>query len=312
MASQCVFTCPTGVVDGGGPIVQCGADSGVPGCFDLTQSSDHCGSCGTSCEGGNTCNESQCCPPGNRSCGGTCINVQTDPNNCGGCDAGCPSPAQCSAGTCTGYTKSNPTTAFIDACTLTGHVATMTNAQFWTFTDLMPLPFSFTFYGTAVTQYWLQSQGTMGLGPPMTGIITPDGYPACGTAGQGDPSLHYPAILAFGEETMGTGAQGICYATTGATPNQQFVVTWEQATLGDDTGSALTFSVVLTQTTNTVDLMYKTVASSDGGIDPTVAGANATVGMQAFPGGGPVHTAVSCDATFITATPLDIRLTPVP
>ena len=313
--SQCVFSCPTdaGVAEGGGPIVQCGADSGAPGCFDLTSSAEHCGSCGTPCEAGAVCTQSQCCPTGTSYCSSGCVDILTNPDNCGACDAGCPAPAQCSAGTCTGYTKSNPTVAFIDACTLTGHTATLVNQDFWAYTNLLSLPFTFTFYGTTATQFWLQSQGTMGVGPPKTGFITPDGYPACGPAGQGDPSLDYPAIVAFGDETLSTGPQGVCYATTGTAPNQQFVATWKEATDSEDTGSVLTFSIVLTQTTNTVDLMYETLSGgADGGIDPTVAGANATVGMQAFPSGSLVYTAVSCDATFISSTPLDIRLTPVP
>ena len=312
--SQCQFTCPTdaGVADGGGPIVQCGGDSGTPGCFDLTSSSDHCGSCGSPCSTGQTCTQSKCCPSGQSYCGGACIDTTTSPTNCGACNAACPSPAQCNAGKCTGYTTTNPTAPFIDACTLAGHTTTMTNAGSWTSTQLLTLPFPFTFYGTSETQYWLQSQGTMGIGPPKTGIFTPMSYPVCGSSGAGDPSTKYAAAVAFGDQSLATGAAGVCYATLGTAPSQQFVATWEMVTLAGDPGSVLTFSIVLTQTTNTVDFMYQTVAGADGGLDPTVAGANATVGMQAVQGTTLVYTPVSCNATFITKTPLDVRLTPVP
>ncbi|MGD0530131.1 MAG: hypothetical protein ABSE49_33665, partial [Polyangiaceae bacterium] len=306
--SQCVFTCPTdaGVVDGGGPIVQCNADSGTPGCFDLTQSNDSCGSCGTACPGSQSCTQSQCCPTGDNYCGGKCTSVQTDPLNCGACDAGCPSPAQCSAGVCSGYTTSNPTVAFIDACTLTNAATTLVNKTGWAYTPAaITLPIPFSFYGTAVTQFWLGSQGTLGIGAPKGGFNMPDGYPACG--GAGDQTTAYPAIVAFGDEELSTGPQGVCYGTQGTAPNQQFVATWKQATEEGDPSSLLTFSIVLTQTTNTVDLMYQTLSGADGGIDPTVAGANATVGMQNLP----VYTAVSCDVTFVKTTPYVIRLTPV-
>ena len=308
--SQCVFTCPTdaGVVDGGGPIVQCGADSGVPGCFDLTQSSDHCGSCGASCEGGMTCTQSQCCPPGNSYCSGTCIDVTTSATNCGGCGKSCPSPATCAVGICTGYTTTNPTAAFIDACAQTGATTVLKNQGIWKSTNLIGLPFSFTFYGVAQTQFWVQNQGTLGFGPPG-GFPPPQGYPDC-TAG-GDPSTAYPAAVVFGAYGLATGPNGVCYATLGTAPNQQFAVTWSQVTDGSDPGSTLTFSLVLTQTTNTLDFMYQTATGADGGIDPTVSGMSATVGIQGMPGGKFAATPYSCAAAFLKSTPLVVRFTPV-
>jgi hypothetical protein len=117
----------------------------------------------------------------------------------------------------------------------------------------------------------------------------------------------YPAIVAFGDEELATGPQGVCYGSQGTAPNQQLVATWKQATDEGDPSSVLTFSIVLTQTTNTIDLMYQTLSGADGGTDPTVAGANTTVGLQNLPN----YTAVSCDATFVKQTPFVIRLTPV-
>jgi len=307
--SQCLFTCPAdaGVADGGGPIVQCGADSGVAGCFDLTSSSDHCGSCGTPCTGGMTCTQSQCCAPGDSYCSGTCINVQTDPNNCGACDAGCPAPATCAAGVCTGYTTTTPTVAFIDACAQTGKTTVLTNQGVWSHTNLIGLPFPFTFYGVAETQFWLQNEGTIGFGAPGS-FPPPDGYPDC-TAG-GDPSTAYPAAVVFGDYSLATGPSGVCYVTLGTAPSQQFVATWSQATDQQDPGSVLTFSVVLTQTTNTLDFMYQTAAGADGGIDPAVSGTSATVGIQGTAGGKFAATPYSCAAGFLTSTPLVVRFTP--
>jgi hypothetical protein len=245
---------------------------------------------------------------GDSYCGGKCTSVQTDPNNCGACDAGCPAPAQCSAGVCSGYTTSNPTVPFIDACTLANEVTTLVNKQQWANSTALTLPIPFSFYGAPVTQFWLGSQGTMGIGAPKTGAFTaPDSYPECGGAGAGDTTIGYPAIVAFGDEELATGPQGVCWGSTGTAPNQQLVATWKQAVDEGDPSSTLTFSIVLTQTTNTIDLMYETLSGADGGIDPTVAGANATVGLQNLPN----YTAVSCDATFVKQTPFVIRLTPV-
>ena len=309
--SQCVFSCPTdaGVVEGGGPIVQCGADSGAPGCFDLTSSANHCGSCGTACEGGLTCTQSQCCPPGDGYCSGQCVDTTTSPTNCGSCGAACPSPATCAAGVCTGYTTTNPTLAFINACTQTGAVTVLKNDGIWSHTNLLGLPFPFTFYGTSQTQFWLQNQGTIGFGAPGS-FPPPDGYPDC-TQGGNDSTTGYPAAVVFGDENLATGPNGVCYATLGMAPNQQFVATWSQVTDSLDTGSTLTFSVVLTQTTNTLDFMYLTATGADGGTDSTVSGITATVGIQGLAGGVFAYTPYSCAAGFLKTTPFVVRFAPV-
>jgi hypothetical protein len=109
---------------------------------------------------------------------------------------------------------------------------------------------------------------------------------------------------------MGTNGNGVCYATAGTAPNRQLVATWSQVNLSSDPGSTLTFSIVLTETTNTIDFMYQTAGGADGGLDPTVAGANATVRLQAKQGGPLVTTQYSCAKAFITQTPLDLRFTP--
>jgi hypothetical protein len=316
-ASQCGFSCPAdaGVPDGGAPIAQCDVDSGgSAGCFDLTSTSDHCGACNKQCQSGQVCTQSTCCPQGSMVCGSGCIDVTKDPNNCGACDAGCPAPAQCSASKCIGYTTSTPTgVIFLDACALGPGSKTLANqGGGWVASpSLLTLPFTFTFYGTAETQYWLQNQGAMGIGPPMTGIFVPDSFPDCQGGGP-DPSTGYPAIVAFGDSSLATGPNGVCTATTGTAPNRQFVATWSQTTDQSDPGSVLTFSIVLSETSNTIDLMYQTASGADGGLDPTVAGATATVGIQAKPAGTLVYTPWSCHTSFITRTPLDVRFTPAP
>jgi hypothetical protein len=261
------------------------------------------------CPTGQTCSQSTCCPQGNQFCAGSCVDVTKDPNNCGACDAGCPAPAQCAAGKCTGYTTTNPTVAFIDACTLTGHTTVLTNQGVWKTTQLFALPFSFTFYGTSETQAWLQSQGTLGIGTPQA-FPPPDNFPDCTSSG--DPTTAYPAAVAFGDSNLATGANGVCYGSTGTAPNRQFVATWSQATEQFDPGSTLTFSIVLTETTNTIDFQYQTMSGTDGGVDAVVGGSHATVGIQAKSGGNFVYTAYSCAKSFVTSTPLDVRFTPVP
>jgi hypothetical protein len=324
VASTCAFTCPDAGPEGG-TIISCGADAGTPGCYDPTSSANACGGCGKACDGGGSCVNSTCCPSGDDAiCGGQCASLQTDPHHCGACDAGCGvgDGGTCMAGKCVGYVASTPTVPFIDACSLPGHQTTLTNQSFWAHSSALNLPFSFSSYGTAFTQVWLQSQGAIGFGAPSTNPFTiPDNFPQCG--GVFDPTTGYPAAVAFGDTSLATGPNGVCYGSTSSVdggapvdgggdagaPNQ-FVVTWSQATLLGDTGSVLTFSIVLTEGTNTIDFQYETMSSAvaDGGLDPTVAGANASVGLQNQ--GVMLYTPWSCNTSFITATPLDVRFTP--
>jgi hypothetical protein len=66
---------------------------------DLQSDERFCGNCLTQCAAGATCNAGQCeCPAGWIVCAGTCVNPQSDPKNCNGCDTQCD---QCIGGVCT-------------------------------------------------------------------------------------------------------------------------------------------------------------------------------------------------------------------
>src|SRR2546426_628545 len=97
-------------------------------CVDLHTSRDNCGWCGNVCLAGGDCVDGECllpcgpceervnnvCVPkdGETDCNGVCVHTQTDPHNCGGCGAGCPSGITCTNGTCdfcgVGYTTCHP------------------------------------------------------------------------------------------------------------------------------------------------------------------------------------------------------------
>ena len=81
----------------------CNDDGLCAGCT----SDNHC-PLGTTCQGGVCapgCNDDQPCPA-QYTCCGTCVDPQTDANNCGGCDSPCPQPANgsplCDGGECAG------------------------------------------------------------------------------------------------------------------------------------------------------------------------------------------------------------------
>jgi hypothetical protein len=68
-----------------------------------TNNSTHCGACNNTCTGGRTCVDSVCqCPAGQTFCGSVCVNVQTDPMNCGQCGRACQTPTGTTTNTCAG------------------------------------------------------------------------------------------------------------------------------------------------------------------------------------------------------------------
>jgi hypothetical protein len=59
---------------------------------------------GTACGTGQVCRAGSCvapCPIGQTSCGGVCVNLNTNPNHCGACRRVCASGV-CNLGTCAG------------------------------------------------------------------------------------------------------------------------------------------------------------------------------------------------------------------
>jgi hypothetical protein len=203
------------------------------------------------------------------------------------------------------YSTSTPAATFVNACSQAGHTTYLVSQQAWAATQALTLPFAFSFFGQPATQVWLQSQGAMGVGAPPTSPV-PTSFPSCSVA---NGTTEYAAMVAFGDAKLATSSQGVCAATVGAAPNRQYVVTWGLATDTSDVGSQLLFSIVLGETTGTIDFVYGTMQGPTG-LDSTVAGSTATVGIQAYPGGSLQYTAWSCDRAFIMATPLDVRFTP--
>lgn len=308
-AGVCTFQCATDAgVDGGAELV-CPAGNGASGCFDPLTSVTSCGSCGNECTSGQQCIHGTCCAAGGAICGGACADLMNDPANCGACGMSCGQGGACAGGKCVGYVASTPAETFVDACKLTGHKAVLPNQFSWTMSNVFSLPFTFDLFGQPQTQFWIGTQGTLAFGTPDPNN-TPDAFPACPSSGNSpDPTTGYPAIMPFGDTNLGTGPDGVCFGQTTGTP-AQFVVTWSRLNESTESDSILTFSVVLTQGTNAIDLQYKTAESAaDGGLDPTVAGANASVGMQLSAN---VASVYSCNVSFIPQVPYAVHFDPMP
>src|SRR4051812_27947942 len=80
-------------------------------CVDIMTDVANCGACGAVCGAGEACGGGFCSPAadsqtadctsqGLTDCGGVCVDVANDPNNCGGCALLCPQGDSCSAGVC--------------------------------------------------------------------------------------------------------------------------------------------------------------------------------------------------------------------
>jgi hypothetical protein len=277
------------MVDGGcaPPSVLCGAT-----CTDIRSDNQHCGGCPTACTPDLTCVSGMClsaCSAGQVRCGAslTCTSVLSDPSNCGDCGTACPAGQICSSGTCmigayTHYTESSPTTAFVDACTIAGHTTVLTTVD--DSTSSITLPFTFGFYDYRGTAAWVSSNGVAGFGSTPSISYSNSCLPSTGAP--------LNALFAFWDD-LKTRATGVCYGTLGSAPNRVEVITWSDAQTLADASSHLTFSVILTETSNTIDVVYQTLSGTNS------SGQSATIGVQNT--AGTIATQHSCDSPSLSS-----------
>ncbi len=222
-------------------------DCAEPACAGMT-----CGANGRACAGTN------CRCSGN---GGTAQSPETNcsdghDNDCNGL-IDCADPACVMAASCTDagvtYSVGASPQGFIDACALAGEQTYLTTQDDQA-TALLSMPIQFSFYGVGVTQFWVSSNGELGFGAPSKGPDTD-----C------LPNVMMPGNTIFvNAEDLLTSAAGVCIAVTGTTGTRQMVVTWRNADQFDFMGSSLTFSAILNETSDTIDVVFAAF-SSDGG-----------------------------------------------
>lgn len=158
-----------------------------------------------------------------------------------------------------GYKITRPTLTFVNACNLSG-----TKDLEWendSTTPLQPLPFPFLFFGSSVSSFWVSTNGVLGFdNQPYSKADFTCPLPAAINS--------RPSVLAYAAD-LRTTEDGVCIAVTGTAPSRRLVATWSNASrqAGDNTE---TFSVVLHETTNVIELLYKEM-------DDT--GANAVIGL---------------------------------
>jgi hypothetical protein len=197
------------------------------------------------------------------------------------------------------WTQVSPAPAFVDACLLTGAAKGLIPNHNYADTGVLTLAIPFAFYGVSQTEYWANTQGILGFGTRNVH----NANVVCPLPSTTHVEAH-PAVYAFADNIQ-TGNAGVCIGVTGTVP-KQLVVTWEDASLVSDSSSHLTFSVVLTETANTIDLVYKTMTGSS-----EAQGTLAMIGLE--DGSGTLATMFSCmPMTPVISTPFAIRFTPNP
>lgn len=263
-------------------------------CDDVGCDGQTCGTFGRRCTGvacvcsGNggasEPSETSCTDGKDNDCDGK---VDCDDPNCPACAVG----SKCVSSACMPitYVKSNSPQPFIDACLQNVHLDVLVGSDDVA-TSLTALPFAFNFYGASVTQYWVSSNAVLGFGAPNAGFSY-----TCPLPRTGNPR---PAIFAFMDDLIAF--NGACIATVGAAPNRKLVVTWKDATDIMAT-AAVTVSLVLSETSHLVDIVYQNVSS---------AGFTPLVGLQNA--GGTLGTQHVCGGNAQVAPNSGVRFTPTP
>lgn len=193
------------------------------------------------------------------------------------------------------YTQSAPpsSVAWVDACAVAGHSEHLPGAD--DESVRVPLPFAFRYWGVNLP-------ATSNVNLTSNGWLSLDGGAATTLRGT-IPNVASPnAVIApYWGDNFNRHPQ--CVATVGTAPNRRWVAEWndEVHCCTDDPAVHLTYEVILSETTNTIDFLYDTM---------TGATAHA-VGLENQDGSAGINV---CDAatTCIPTAGQRIRFTPSP
>jgi hypothetical protein len=180
--------------------------------------------------------------------------------------------------------------AFIDACAVPGARRALQNVNDAQTLDAVPFPFRY--WGATVSAVNISSNGFLNF----------DGVSSAATAGA-LPSVSLPnGVVAPYWLDLITRESGVCIATLGAAPDRRFVVEWDDAAYFPARAGNLTFEVILSETSNTIDMLYQTLGTPAGSV---------TLGVENIDGR---DAAVLCSASAAcpVATGARFRWVPTP
>ncbi len=248
-------------------------------CVDTATNPDYCGSCSNQCParanttrlcGGSPASCMYACQSGFLDCnGGTdgCeVNRLTDSNNCGSCGNVCPVGAPfCSAGTCI---------ATAGAFAIPFAPVAMTAPTSVTLTDdslsgVIPLGFSFVYFGNTYTQLRISSNGWLAFGASGTPFTTRT-IPS--------PSDGVNDAIYFNNTDLNPANGGtIEYSSQGAAGSRLFIVTFTAVRFFSGAGT-LTSQVILYEGSNRIEVH----TTSQPGGRPWTQGVENAAGTTAY------------------------------
>jgi hypothetical protein len=137
--------------------------------------------------------------------------------------------------------------------------------------DTVAIGFSFPFYGTAQTQANINSNGTLRFGDTTYLTYTNSCLPTATT-----PNTNTLYVM-WNDLNPSLGSGNVYYQTLGNAGDQRFVVQWDTANFGGNTGDLMRFQVMLFEATGQIQVCYPDTVNGGNGND---SGALSTVGIQ--------------------------------
>jgi hypothetical protein len=202
------------------------------------------------------------------------------------------------------YQRAPAALPFVDACASGTNLGQQLTTQ-------VTLPFAFTLYDTTTTTLTLNRRGVIVAGSsalvaPAKAVKLPasGNVPGCSSFKQ--CAVPRPAIFAFWDGLLYLGPGALCTQELGTAPNRSFAVTWSHmsGSVLADLGSDYTFTAVLHEGTDVIDLLYGQML----GPAPDASGGAATVGVQNAAG----TVATSANRVPAYGTGAAYTFTPVP
>jgi hypothetical protein len=152
------------------------------------------------------------------------------------------------------------------------------------YSQVIPIGFSFTFFGNTYSQCLISSNGTISFNIANAGQFSNWATQALGTI-PGNTGC-YNSICGAYQDLVANGGSSLTYITTGAAPNRKFIVTFCDWQLANCNNSGTSFQIILYETTNLIDVQigkkpfcnWQNNTATEG-----VQNANGTVGV-AVPG----------------------------
>ncbi len=154
--------------------------------------------------------------------------------------------------------------------------------------DLVPLGFTFEFFGVQHTQINVCSNGYLTFGPDV-GVFTNGVIPSTGVPND--------LIAPYWDDWYTIISGDVYYQTLGAAPNRVFVAMWDAVQHFPGVDPSATFEAILTEGSNTIEFRYGVTNASD---TPTIGIENAdgTIGVNI-----PVGTQGMCQTITNTVLP---------